>query len=136
MSRLNYTTTALLFPAIPLLMLVFGNRFTALSVLIRKLHDDFFTGPQDEPQRGIILTQLNMLTKRVRLLRNTQIVSCMGFFFNLVTIFGLYAERYILATYLFAFALLSMTVAILLYMLDVFISASALDIHLSDLKKD
>lgn len=135
MSRLDYTTKALLFPAIPLLMLIFGNRFTALSVLIRKLHDDYFAGPQDELKRKGILIQLDLLTKRVKLLRNTQMVSCLGFFFNMVTIFALYAEQNVLAHYLFALALLSMIVAIMFYMRDVFLSATSLDIHLIDLRK-
>ena len=39
--NINYTVTALMFPAIPLLMTVYNNRFHSLSVLIRKIHDDY-----------------------------------------------------------------------------------------------
>ena len=37
----NFSTLypALLFPAIPLMMISFGNRYTSLAVLIRKIHD-------------------------------------------------------------------------------------------------
>lgn len=134
MSELNFTTTALLFPAIPILMLIFGNRFTALSVLIRKLHDEFCADPQDEAHRERVLSQLDLLTMRVRLLRNIQLTSCVGFLCNMVTIFALYAGQFALARGIFGLALFSMIGAILLYMRDVFISAKSLDIHLSNLK--
>ena len=31
---------AALFPAIPLMMISFGNRYTSLATLIRKIHDE------------------------------------------------------------------------------------------------
>ena len=37
--NVDYTVTALMFPAIPLLMSVYSNRFHTLSKLIRELHD-------------------------------------------------------------------------------------------------
>ena len=37
--NIDYTVTALMFPAIPLLMGVYSNRFHTLSALIRKIHD-------------------------------------------------------------------------------------------------
>ena len=39
MEDLNFWYPALLFPAIPLMMIVFGNRYSSLSKLIRDLHD-------------------------------------------------------------------------------------------------
>jgi len=38
--NIDYTVTALMFPAIPLLMSVYSNRFHSLSMLIRELHDE------------------------------------------------------------------------------------------------
>ena len=38
--NIDYTVTALMFPAIPLLMGVYSNRFHSLSILIRELHDE------------------------------------------------------------------------------------------------
>ena len=38
--NIDYTVTALMFPAIPLLMSVYSNRFHSLSILIRQLHDE------------------------------------------------------------------------------------------------
>ena len=38
--NIDYTVTALMFPAIPLLMSIYSNRFHSLSKLIRELHDE------------------------------------------------------------------------------------------------
>ena len=37
----DYTVTALMFPAIPLIISVYSTRFHTLSALIRKLHDEY-----------------------------------------------------------------------------------------------
>ena len=39
--NLEYTFIAIMFPAIPLTMTLFGGRFHTVSVLIRKIHDDY-----------------------------------------------------------------------------------------------
>ena len=41
MKNFNLTYAAFLFPAIPLMMLTFGNRWIAISKLIRQMHSDF-----------------------------------------------------------------------------------------------
>ena len=41
MNEFNLTYAAFLFPAIPLMMLTFGNRWIAISKLIRQMHYDF-----------------------------------------------------------------------------------------------
>ena len=38
--NIDYTVTALMFPAIPLIMGVYSNRFHSLSALIRELRDE------------------------------------------------------------------------------------------------
>ena len=38
-----YLLPAALFPAIPLMMISFGNRYTTLATLIRKIHDDLMS---------------------------------------------------------------------------------------------
>ena len=40
MKSFNLTYAACLFPAIPLMMLTFGNRWIAISKLIRQMHKD------------------------------------------------------------------------------------------------
>ena len=38
---IDYTVAALMFPAIPLMMTMYSNRFHTLSALIRQLHDKY-----------------------------------------------------------------------------------------------
>ena len=39
--NLEYTFIAIMFPAIPLTMVMFGTRFHTTSVLIRQMHDEY-----------------------------------------------------------------------------------------------
>ena len=39
--KFDYVFIAIMFPAIPLMMSVFSNRFHTLSVLIRSMHDQY-----------------------------------------------------------------------------------------------
>ena len=39
--NLEYTFIAIMFPAIPLTMVMFGNRFHTTSILIRQMHDKY-----------------------------------------------------------------------------------------------
>ena len=56
---IDYTVAALMFPAIPLMMTMYSNRFHTLSALIRKLHDqltfDKKTPPQLENQLHVLI---------------------------------------------------------------------------------
>ena len=38
---IDYTVAALMFPAIPLMMTMYSNRFHTLSALIRQIHDQY-----------------------------------------------------------------------------------------------
>ena len=38
---IDYTVAALMFPAIPLMMTMYSNRFHTLSALIRNIHDQY-----------------------------------------------------------------------------------------------
>ena len=67
--NIDYTVTALMFPAIPLIMAVYSNRFHTLSALIRKLHDEYVFQKQIPPAWE---KQLHNLNKRTNLLRTCQ----------------------------------------------------------------
>ena len=47
---IDYTVAALMFPAIPLMMTMYSNRFHTLSSLIRKLHDQYVFEKRTPPQ--------------------------------------------------------------------------------------
>ena len=69
--NINYTVTALMFPAIPLLMTVYNNRFHSLSVLIRKIHDDFIFGKHVPAHWD---RQLENLESRIRIAKYTMLL--------------------------------------------------------------
>ena len=64
---IDYTVAALMFPAIPLMMTMYSNRFHTLSGLIRKLHDQIIfdkrTPPEWEKQLHVINNRTNLLQK-------------------------------------------------------------------------
>ena len=56
---IDYTVTALMFPAIPLIMGVYSNRFHTLSNLIRKIHDEHVFEKHTPPEWKNQLINLN-----------------------------------------------------------------------------
>ena len=78
--NIDYTVTALMFPAIPLLMGVYSNRFHSLSILIRQLHDEHVYEKHIPPEWK---KQFINLSGRITLLRWTILFAAFGFLFNI-----------------------------------------------------
>ena len=72
----DYTVAALMFPAIPLMMTMYSNRFHTLSALIRKIHDQY-TFEKSTPEWE---NQLHVLNKRTNLLKYVMGFAAFGFF--------------------------------------------------------
>ena len=66
--NIDYTVTALMFPAIPLIMAVYSNRFHTLSGLIRKIHDEYVFEKHTPPEWKQQLINLNDRVKNLRIL--------------------------------------------------------------------
>ena len=131
--NIDYTVTALMFPAIPLIMAVYSNRFHTLSSLIRKLHDEYVFEKHIPPEWK---NQLKNLSKRSNYLKYAIGAASLGFLFNMLTVLGLYLNTVFVARLIFACCCISMIVSILLFMLEIFLSTNALKFHLSDMKID
>ena len=129
--NIDYTVTALMFPAIPLLMSVYGNRFHTLSSLIRKLHDEY-VWEKHIPQEWE--KQLINLNRRVKLLKYTITVASFGFLFNMLTVFALYLNRMFEARIIFGSCCLAMIISIIFFIIEIQISTKALKLHLSDVQ--
>ena len=106
--NIDYTITALMFPAIPLLMSVYGNRFHTLSSLIRKLHDEYVWEKHIPPEWEKQLINLN---GRVKLLKYTVGFASFGFLFNMLTVFALYFDRIFEARIIFGSCCVSMIIS-------------------------
>ena len=85
--NIDYTVAALMFPAIPLMMTMYSNRFHTLSGLIRSLHDQLTLEKKTPPQ---LENQLHVLNNRTNLLKYTMGFAAFGFLFNMTTVLLLY----------------------------------------------
>jgi len=129
----DYTVTALMFPAIPLTMSIYTNRFHTLSSLIRKLHDEYVF-QKNIPKEW--KKQLLSLNGRIRLLRYSIVFASFGFLFNMMTVFGLYFNRIFEARIIFGSCCLAMVISILFFIREIQLSTKALKLHLSDMEID
>ena len=128
--NIDYTVTALMFPAIPLLMGVYSNRFHTLSKLIRELHDEHVYEKHVPPEWK---KQLLNLSSRISILRWTIMFGAFGFLFNLLTVFALYLDELFLARVIFGSCCLSMIVSIVFFIREIQVSTNALNLHMSDM---
>ena len=128
--NIDYTVTALMFPAIPLLMGVYSNRFHTLSNLIRKLHDEHVYEKHIPPEWKKQFLNLN---NRIILLRWTILFAAFGFLFNMLTVFALYMDELLMARIIFGSCCLSMIISIIFFIREIHISTNALKLHMSDM---
>ena len=135
MHNFQLTYAAFLFPAIPLMMISFGNRYTSLSKLIRRIHDEFINkkiSPNDK-SASRYFAQIHILNKRLRYVKLMQFFSGISFFLNLITILvGIYFLD--ISLILFITALFFFALAICVFLIEINISTKALRTHLEDLE--
>ena len=128
--NIDYTVTALMFPAIPLLMSVYSNRFHTLSKLIRELHDEHVYENHIPPEWKKQFINLN---GRINLLKLTIMFAAFGFLFNMLTVFALYLNEILIARLIFGTCCLSMIISIIFFIREIQISTRALKLHMSDM---
>ena len=128
--NIDYTVTALMFPAIPLIMGVYSNRFHTLSSLIRKIHDEYVFEKHTPPEWK---KQFINLSGRITLLRWSILFGAFGFLFNMLTVLGLYLNEIFIARLIFGSCCLSMMISILFFIREIHISTNALRLHMSDM---
>ncbi|MDA9619018.1 DUF2721 domain-containing protein [Candidatus Pelagibacter bacterium] len=134
--NIDYTVAALMFPAIPLMMTMYSNRFHTLSALIRKIHDQYTFEKKIPPEWE---NQLHVLNKRTNYLKYVMGFAAFGFLFNMGTVLMLYLGFTQTARLIFAGCCICMIFSIFLFMQEIRLSNQALKYHLSDMdsmKKD
>ena len=127
---IDYTVAALMFPAIPLMMTMYSNRFHTLSALIRKIHDQYTFEKKVPPEWE---NQLHVLNKRTNYLKYVMGFSAFGFLFNMLTVLGLYLSEILIARLIFGSCCLSMIISIIFFIREIQISTNALNLHMSDM---
>ncbi len=129
--EISFTTPALLFPAISLLLLAYTNRFLALANLVRKLHDEYKRGEQSK----IILQQIHSLRLRLRLVRYMQGLGVLSFLFCVITMYTIYMNWNVAVKYEFAISLLSLLASLIVSLIEITQSTKALELELSDIEE-
>ena len=135
MKSFNLTYAAFLFPAIPLMMLTFGNRWIAISKLIRQMHKDLIDKRKQQSKAAPkYVVQIQILSLRLKYVKFMQLFSGIAFIINLLTIlFGMIEST--IAPYLFAMALLLFSTALFIFLIEINLSSHALRTHLEDLEE-
>ena len=129
--NIDYTVTALMFPAIPLIMSVYSNRFHTLSGLIRKIHDEYVFEKHTPPEWKDQLLNLN---NRIGVLKYAIMSAAFGFLFNMLTVFALYFDLIALARFIFGSCCMAMIISVVFFIRDINVSTETLKLHLSDMK--
>ena len=134
MKSFNLTYAAFLFPAIPLMMLTFGNRWIAISKLIRQMHKDLIDKRKQQSKSAPkYVVQIKILSLRLKYVKYMQLFSGLAFIINLLTIlFGMIGST--IAPYLFAMALVIFSTALIIFLIEINLSSRALKTHLEDLE--
>lgn len=128
--ELTFQTPALLFPALSLLILAYTNKFLAIANLVRKLYSDH----QEKPQQ-VNIQQITSLRRRLNMIRWMQAAGLASIFFCVVTMFFVYFEMQLTAKILFVIALVLLMLSLVVSVLEMFLSADALNVLLSNIEE-
>lgn len=128
--ELAITTPAVIFPAISLLMLAYTNRYIAISNRIRTLHMQY-----KQEKSVIILAQIHILKRRIRLIRDMQLTGILSLFLAALTMFLIY-EGFSAATYSFTISLLLLLISLGMSAYEIILSNKALFILLTDVEHE
>ncbi len=131
--EISFNTPALLFPAITFLMLVYSNRFLALSNLIRHLHERY---NKEEDSRKNIIIQIKNLRMRLTMIRLMQALAVFSFLICLICMYTIFINHQSYAYLLFAISMLCLMGSMVISILEIQISTKALEHELSDMEAE
>ncbi|MEH6306747.1 DUF2721 domain-containing protein [Olivibacter sp. CPCC 100613] len=129
---ITITTPALLFPAISLIMLAYTNRFLALASLVRSLHAKYL----ENNQSGVIHGQIRNLRYRLRLIKYMQAYGVLSFVACVLCMFFIFLEWVFWAEMLFGLSLVFFTISLIISLIEIQKSTTALELELSNMEED
>ena len=132
----TFLLPAALFPAIPLMMISFGNRYMSMASLIRKIHDELINKKltRKDKQTNRYMKQIDILRKRLMLNRATSTLASIAFILNLIAMYFVYTGNMFNFTLTFVGSLLTFGTSLIFYIIEIQLSTTALDTHLQDLE--
>jgi hypothetical protein len=126
---IDLTTPALLFSTISLLLLAYTNRFLGLANVIRKLHSDHHTSPNQ-----VYIDQIVNLRRRIRIIRDMQTLGVGSLLCCTICMLTLFAGWQVAGKAIFAASLLMMCGSLTLSLIEIRMSVGALDLQLKDME--
>jgi hypothetical protein len=129
--EITFTTPALLFPAVSLLLVAYTNRFLTLGSRIRALHAQYKENPDE-----VISGQIAILKKRTILIRNMQALGVGSLFLCVLCMFLLFAGKLLIGKIVFGASLIFMLGSLGISLQEISISVEALNLELSDMEKN
>ena len=127
------------------MMINYANRYSSLSALIRRIHDDLVANRKSkgETYTKRYLEKIQILKIRLYLNRTFQTLGVISFFVNLIALFfGLqlisgipHPNMVNVFIYFFISAILIFSISIALFIFELQLSVKALNKHLEDLEE-
>ena len=123
-----------LFPAISLMTVNFGNRYTVLANLIPHLLDELIHDNVSQKDAERFLVQISPLRYRLRPIGIIQSCAAISFVLALGAMIAAYFDERLVSRFLFLGSIQLMIGSMLLFTREIQIANTALDVHLSDLE--
>ena len=130
--EITFTTPALLFPAISLVLLAYSTRFLALAALVRELYKEYQSGEKKDDK---LLGQIHNLRIRLRMVRNMQWLGVLSFLCCFLTMFFIYLGHHTWVKIFFTISLIALLFSLVISLLEITHSTRALELQLSDIEE-
>lgn len=128
--EIDVTTPALLFPTISLLLLAYTNRFMGITKLIRALRRNL-----NDENFSQVNRQVANLKHRVKLIIWTQATGVISLILCALSMMSYFFEASLFAYISFGLSLILMIISLILSLLEITISAKALNVELEGMEK-
>lgn len=136
MVEISLTTPALLFPAISLLMVAYTNRYLALASIVRTLHKEHQADKNEGKDTSLQLAQIAAIRPRINAIIWMQKFAVSSLLSCTLTMVSAYFGYHTLAAYLFALALIMMSLSLMTSLKELRHSTNALNILLQNIEDD
>jgi len=128
----------MLLPAITFLMISFGTRFTVISNLIRKIHDESSekTITKTKDYRNRINSEISALNTRLLLTQILQVTAGLSFLFSVISVLLILLNIENLSLTFFISGLIALVISIILFIIEITISSRSLRVHITDVENE
>ena len=128
----------MLLPAITFLMISFGTRFTVISNLIRKIHDESSekTMTKTKDYRNRINSEISALNTRLLLTQVLQVAAGLSFLLSVISILLILLNYENMSLTFFISGLIALVISIILFIIEITISSKSLRVHITDVENE